>query len=124
VYIGQCVLSQSVPNVYVFVGIFLVLASVIIPAIRKMRRANKQKVVAQKLKEQLRTADLDGLEETLPLIQDAAAHQAHAPSVGTGVTVEWSTDEDSNGDIDSDDIDVDGIYNEPPTAGNVSVTAH
>jgi len=76
------------------------------------------------LKARLRAADVDGLEETLPLIQDAAAHQHHAPSVGTGVTVEWSTDEESNGDIDSDDIDVDGIYNEVPPAGNVLVTAH
>jgi len=123
VYIGQCVMDMSLPNVYVFVGIGLVLASVIIPAIRKMRRANKHKRLLEKLKEGRMRMEADGDEETLPLIQDAAAHQTHAPSVGTGVTVDWSTEEESNDDIDSD-IDVDGIYNEVPTAGNVVVTAH
>jgi len=116
VYIGQCVLTRSLPNVYVFVGIFLVLSSVIIPAIRKMRRANAERKVRDKLAERLRAQSDD---ETMPLIEDAAAHQRRAPSVGTGVTVDWSTDEDSAaGDIDSDGIDVDGIY------GAGTVTAH
>merc|ERR550532_107140 len=101
VYIGQCVMDQSIPNVYVWVGIVLVLASVIVPAVRKMRRAIAQKEIAEKLRQRLA---VDG-EETMPLIEDAAAHQHHAPSVGTGVTVEWSS-EDSD-----EDIDVDGIYN-------------
>jgi len=108
VYIGQSFMDHAIPNVYVWVGIVLVLASVIIPAVRKMRRAVAQKEIAEKLRQRL---DMDG-DETMPLIEDAAAHQHHAPSVGTGVTVEWSS-EDSD-----EDIDVDGIYNK-----NVRVTA-
>jgi len=90
--------------------------------VRKMHRTHKEQKAAEKMRDHRLRAEMDGDAETMPLIQDAAAHQVHAPSVGTGVTVDWSTEEESNGDIDSD-IDVDGIYNEVPTAGNVTVTA-
>eukprot|EP00486_Rosalina_sp_Unknown_P013759 CAMPEP_0201592738 /NCGR_PEP_ID=MMETSP0190_2-20130828/190548_1 /ASSEMBLY_ACC=CAM_ASM_000263 /TAXON_ID=37353 /ORGANISM="Rosalina sp." /LENGTH=313 /DNA_ID=CAMNT_0048051647 /DNA_START=878 /DNA_END=1819 /DNA_ORIENTATION=+ len=128
VYIGQCIMTKSFPDVYIFIGIFLVLCSVIIPAIRKLRRANKQKKLTEKLKQRRRRGlnhhdaalrkysddtTFDGTqeeeEETLPLIQ---AMDGHIGMGGvSGVTVDWSSEEESTGpgntDIEDDYNDID-----------------
>jgi len=97
VYIGQCVMTQSFPDIYVFVGIFLVLCSVIIPAVRKLRRANQQrKILNAKTrhrpnhKERRKYSEDSNYSETMPLIGRP-----------NGVTVDWSTEEESDIDIDS-----------------------
>eukprot|EP01084_Bolivina_argentea_P139971 246191_1 len=64
VYIGQSVLlTHSIPNVYVFIGIFLVICSVIIPAIRKGRNVRKTEKYIQH--QDYVSSD----EETIALIQ-------------------------------------------------------
>ena len=128
VYIGQCIMTHSVPDVYIFIGIFLVLCSVIIPAIRKLRKANKQK----KLKEKLRRRkglnhhdaalrkysddttdgilDDDGIEETIPLIQQMDGRIGMGMGAVSGVTVDWSSEESTgpgHSDIEDDYNDID-----------------
>jgi len=53
VYIGQCAMTKELPNVFVFVGIFLVLGSVVIPAVRRLR-ASRMERERQKM-ERMRT---------------------------------------------------------------------
>ena len=53
-YAGQCIMTGTLPNLFVFIGIVLVLASVIIPAVRKLSAAKKEKIRKQKLKEEER----------------------------------------------------------------------
>jgi len=71
VYVGQCAMTQELPNVYVFIGIFLVLASVVVPAIRKLRNAYKERE-RQKMDEEMASMNkelYDDDEEEVPLLE-------------------------------------------------------
>lgn len=128
VYIGQCIMTHSFPDVYIFIGIFLVLCSVIIPAIRKLRKANKQKRLNEKLRQRRRRdnhhdaalrkysddtfetqEEEEEEEETIPLIQGMDGHIGMSGI--NGVTVDWSSEEEStcpgNTDIEDDYHDID-----------------
>ena len=104
VYIGQCIMTKAFPDVYIFIGIFLVLASVIIPAIRKLRRANKQKKLNAKLKHRRDRKYSDDLlyDETVPLMTDTTTTGIGLGGV-SGVTVDWSSEDESTGNTDIDD---------------------
>ena len=73
VYIGQCAMTQELPNVFVFIGIFLVLGSVVIPAIRKLRNAYRERE-RLKMDEEMKHISnhemYDNEEEALPLLED------------------------------------------------------
>merc|ERR1712013_920454 len=95
VYVGQCVMERELPNVYVFVGIFLVLCSVMVPAVRKLRRATEERAYEEKLQQRLRSeyGDEMGMGDG----EDVALSGGDAMKVvaGSGVTVcEWSSEED------------------------------
>merc|ERR1719206_249842 len=95
VYVGQCVMERELPNVYVFVGIVLVLCSVMVPAVRKLRRATQQRQFLQKLQQRLRNeyGDEEAIDgEDTALLSGAGAINVVA---GSGVTVcEWSSEDE------------------------------
>ena len=65
-------MTRQLPNVYVFIGIFLVLASVVVPAIRKMRKAYHE-LQRHKMNEEMEAIHnelYDEDEEALPLLDD------------------------------------------------------
>mmetsp|Transcript_25596 Transcript_25596/g.41794 ORF Transcript_25596/g.41794 Transcript_25596/m.41794 type:complete len:576 (+) Transcript_25596:35-1762(+) len=115
VYIGQSLIRRALPDVWVFIGIALVLSSVIIPAARKLREANQQKRLKQEQKKKQHrhrlhhtfvegetTFEGERDTETKPLL--SAEHEmygGHRVRVD-GVTVEWSSQDES--------IDDDGYY--------------
>ena len=117
-YAGQCIMTKRIPNLYIFIGIFLVLCSVIIPAIRKLRKANKLKKlkllnknknknikISRKNKKYHRNStssdiDDDENQERIPLINDndiINVENDHTyGGINGGVTVDWSSAETSS----------------------------
>ena len=106
VYIGQCVMTDSIPDVYVWIGIFLVLCSVIVPAIRKLRKAQRQSIRNAKLRDRNRKNTNDSNEELMPLIaKDGNSLIAGRGYMASGVTVDWSSDEESEKSIELNGYD-------------------
>ena len=102
-YAGQCIMTSRIPNLYIFIGIFLVLCSVIIPAVRKLRRSRKLRKL-KKLKEtengtktnKYYTNGEGEPDETMPLIQQDTdgntTYMIGGDGDGNGgVTVDWSS---------------------------------
>lgn len=120
VYIGQCIMTRSFPDIYVFIGIFLVIVSVVVPAVRKLRKANKLKKLKKHIKRKhnnnnsmirSRSTSNTGIEEydeeTIPLIQEMDGHVGMGGI--SGVTVDMSSEEESTGNTDIDD---DSVYHD------------
>jgi len=73
VYIGQCAMTRQLPTAYVFVGIFLVVGSVVVPAIRKLRARHRERE-RSKMDDELEAVNNalydDDREALLPLLDD------------------------------------------------------
>merc|ERR1712228_663233 len=110
VYIGQCAMTDSIPDTYVFIGIFLVLCSVIVPAIRKLRSAKRENMRNAKFRRGNRKNTQDSTEEMLPLITGSKNGHSLFTNRGyvvSGVTVDWSSDDESSKSIELDGYDDD-----------------
>jgi len=65
-YVGQCIITHRIPNYFVFIGITLILAAIIVPAFRKLRAAQQQQTQFQQDKQD----EIPIANENVPLLSN------------------------------------------------------
>jgi len=72
-YVGQCIITNKIPNYFVFIGITLILAAIIIPAFRKLRASQQQHQQLQ-LQQDKQNENVN-VNENIPLLSNNDNHK-------------------------------------------------